>query len=248
MKQKYFVDIERVKIPTDDIAKSNIDGFEKGDLIIIQEKVDGSNSSFRYDNETDSLIAFSRKRQLNQNNTLNGFYNFVLSLDTSKIKSYPNYVFFGEWLVSHTIKYKQEAYKKFYFYDVFDLETNQYLTQDKVKSLSEELGFEYVKTYYVGEFVSWEHCKSFMEQESDISIGVQEGVVIKNDTKRNVELYNPNEIRFETVLKLVNAQFSEIKKIIILKRSKTQIILKKENIVKRLLTKLLQSKEYIKNY
>ena len=40
------------------------DMFEPGDQIIIQEKIDGSNASFQYDRETDSVICFSRKSDL----------------------------------------------------------------------------------------------------------------------------------------------------------------------------------------
>lgn len=250
MEQKRFVDIERVKLPTSDIAKSNVYGFERGDHIVIQEKVDGANASIRYDKDNNCLVAFSRKKTLDQNNTLNGFYNYVLSLDVDKFITYHNYVFFGEWLVSHTIKYKQEAYKKFYFYDVFDLEKNQYLLQNEVRELANELGFTYVKTYYDGKFISWEHCKSFMEQESDISIGVQEGVVIKNDTKRNIKLYSPNNIRFETVLKLVNAQFSEIKKDNHIKKIEDPNHIKErehcEEIVMKIVTKQRVHKEILK--
>lgn len=207
MKQKHFMDIERMKISTDEIAKDNTLGFEKGDIIQITEKVDGSNASFRFDNETKMLVAFSRKHELNENNTLNGFFNWVQKLNTTTFCNYPNYVFFGEWLTSHTIPYKQEAYRRFYFYDVYDVENEKYLPQTEVKELAEKCSLNYVKEYYYGEFISWEHCKSFMEQESDISVGIQEGIVIKNQSKLN----NPNT-RQSFVLKLVNSQFSEIKK------------------------------------
>lgn len=207
MEQKKFMDIERAKFNTEEIAKNNTLGFDKGDIIQITEKVDGSNASFRYDAETNSLIAFSRKKTLDFANTLNGFYNWVQTLDVNLFAKYPNYVFFGEWLTSHTITYKQEAYKKFYFYDVYDVEKQCYLLQTEVKKLATECSLSYVKEYYYGEFISWEHCMSFMERESDISVGVQEGVVIKNQTKLN----NPNT-RLDFVLKLVNSQFSEIKK------------------------------------
>lgn len=250
MKQKHFVDIERVKIPKDDISKNNTFGFEVGDHIVIQEKVDGSNASFRYDVETNSLVAFSRKKILDECNTLNGFFNYVQLLDKDKFKEYPNYVFFGEWLSKHTIPYHQEAYKKFYFYDIFDLNTNQYLTQGRVKLFAQMLGLNYVKTYYDGEFISWEHCKTFMERESDISIGIQEGIVIKNDTKRCIEIFNPNELKYETVLKMVNDRFSEIKINNHIKKEldpqKEQEISHCKEIVDKIVTKQRVRKELLK--
>jgi hypothetical protein len=205
MEQKKFMDISRIKEDTE-LTESNAKGFEVGDLIVVQEKVDGSNASISYNSEKDELVAFSRKHELNYSMTLNGFWNWVQTLNVASFRKHPNYVFFGEWLVSHTIKYKPEAYKKFYFYDVYDKVNRCYLTQDKVKELANELDFIYVKTYYVGEFISWEHCMSFMK-ESDIALSTPEGVVCKNMTKLN----NPNS-RTPFYLKIVNEDFSEIKK------------------------------------
>lgn len=55
MKQKKFMDIQRIK-------EGFIDGFRTNDMIVVQEKVDGSNASCRYDHETNKMVAFSRKR------------------------------------------------------------------------------------------------------------------------------------------------------------------------------------------
>ena len=205
MEQKNFMDISRIKENTE-LTVTNTGGFHVGDHIVIQEKVDGSNAAIAYDKETNKLVAFSRKQTLDWNNTLNGFWNWVQTLTLNHFSKYPNYVFFGEWLTSHTIKYIQDAYKKFYFYDVYDKENECYLPQSEVKRLADELGLKYVQTFYDGEFISWEHCMSFMH-ESDIAIDVPEGVVVKNQT----ELNNRNS-RTPFVLKIVNSQFSEIKK------------------------------------
>lgn len=45
MEQKKFMDIQRLK-------EGYADGFVPGDLIVIQEKFDGSNAAARYDAET----------------------------------------------------------------------------------------------------------------------------------------------------------------------------------------------------
>ena len=204
MEQKHFMEISYVKEQDTDLTLANTKGFEVGDQIVIQEKVDGTNASFTYDKENDMLIAFSRRNELNYNNTLRGFWNWIQELDLDTFSKYPDYVFFGEWLISHKIQYKQDAYKKFYFYDVWDRENECYLTQDKVKKLAEELGLDYVKTYYVGPFISWDHCRSFMN-ESDIAIEEPEGVVVKNQTK----IHNLSNSRIPFVLKIVNEKFSE---------------------------------------
>lgn len=106
----------------------------------------------------------------------------------------------------HKVKYIQDAYKKFYFYDVYDKENQKYLLQSEVKRLSDELGFIYVNTFYNGRFISWEHCKLFMNK-SNIAIDKPEGIVCKNQTKIN----NPNS-RKPFVLKIVNKDFAETMK------------------------------------
>lgn len=205
MEQKHYMDIARVKSGSD-LFQSNIDGFHLGDHIVIQEKMDGANASLCYDSETGKLVAFSRKQELDSHNTLRGFYQFVQSLESKPYSKYPDYIFFGEWLVSHTIKYKQWAYSNFYFYDVYDKKNEKYLPQDEVKRIAKELHLTYVNTLYDGEFVSWEHCKSFAGM-SQSAIDTGEGVVVKNQS--NLNGCRSNE---PFVLKIVVEQFSEIKK------------------------------------
>lgn len=67
MTHKKFMDIERIK-------ENNVEGFEKGDHICIQEKLDGANAAVRYDLETDTIIAQSRKNILGLKNNLRGFW------------------------------------------------------------------------------------------------------------------------------------------------------------------------------
>ena len=74
MEQKKFMDISRIKEDTE-LTVANTNGFEVGDLIVIQEKVDGSNAGIAYDIEADKLVAYSRKNELRFDMTLNGFWN-----------------------------------------------------------------------------------------------------------------------------------------------------------------------------
>lgn len=116
MKQKEFMDIQRLK-------EKFADGFQPGDEIVIQEKFDGSNAACRYDIETCKLVAFSRRQTLEPlGNTLNGFYNYIQSLDVNDFKDYPDYVVFGEWSgARNAIIYYPECTKKWYVFDIFDV-------------------------------------------------------------------------------------------------------------------------------
>ena len=69
MKHKKFMDIERLNT-------SFVEGFRTGDEIYIEEKIDGVNAAIRYDSETDTVICQSRKKILDEENNLRGFYEW----------------------------------------------------------------------------------------------------------------------------------------------------------------------------
>ncbi len=200
MKHKSFMDIERYKT-------SFNDGFEKGDHIVIQEKIDGANCAVRYDGETDMVMAQSRKNILSLENNLRGFWEWSQTLPKETVKAVlgSNLVLFGEWLVPHSVKYPEERYNKAYFYDVYDTENGCYLPQDKVKEIITQLNLTYVPVFYDGEFVSWEHCIGFVGK-TELGGEYGEGIVIKNQTKLN----NPNT-RLPFYTKIVGAKFAETK-------------------------------------
>ena len=116
------MDIERLK-------ETYVDGFQKGDYIVVQEKIDGANFSIRYDEETDSIRAFSRKKILDLGNNLRGAWEWSQKLNKELVKEVlgTNLVLFGEWLCSHTIVYPDNRYQNAYFYDVWDTESERYL-------------------------------------------------------------------------------------------------------------------------
>ena len=75
--------------------------------LVVQEKLDGSNASFTVDNG--ELQCFSRRKKLNQNETLNGFYGWVHeNIQEDVFDFLEDYIIFGEWLVKHKIQYKEE--------------------------------------------------------------------------------------------------------------------------------------------
>ena len=199
---KHFIDIERAKFEDEaGMVKSNVGGFEVGDHIIIQTKIDGANASIALD-ENGNLMAFSRKNQLDMNNNLRGFWDFVQTLDKEKFQDLGNRVLFMEWEVRHTIKYRPDVYNQVYVYDMFDIDTNQWQPQSIVKEFAESHGLNYIHTLYDGPFISWEHCKSFM----DIPFygEHEEGCICKNMSKLN----DPN-CRTPFYLKIVNDSFKE---------------------------------------
>lgn len=177
--------------------------FNVGDEIVIEEKIDGANSSFQYDINSNSMLSFSRKQTLDPHNTLRGFFTFVNQLDISKFKKYPTYRFFGEWLVKHTVVYPDNCYKNFYLFDVYDTENQKWLDYSNVKRLSEELELSMVHVFYLGNFINWEHILKFVGKTA-MGGEYGEGVVVKNMTRLNDE---NNRLPFYT--KIVTDKFKE---------------------------------------
>lgn len=194
------MDIQRLK---PDIAQ----GFEQGDYITVQEKVDGSNFSIRYDEETDTVKSFSRKRELDALNNLRGAWEWSQKLDKNRVKEVlgNNLCLFGEWLVKHTVPYPDDKYNDAYFYDVYDLQNERYLFQDKVREIVDKLELNYVPVFFEGTFTSWDEVKQFVGQTS-MGGEFGEGIVVKNWIKLN----NPNT-RTPFYTKIVCEQFCETK-------------------------------------
>lgn len=206
---KHFIDIENIREESIDLGdglvrESNTGCFVPGDFVQYTEKVDGSNASFQYIDG--KLIAFSRKKELDFNNTLNGFWNFVQSLNPEDYKEESHLIFFGEWLIHNKINYDNENYKQFYMYDVFNTKTEQWQMQSYVKDLAKRHNLNYVHVLYEGPFISWEHARSFLNSSAYGSR--QEGLVAKNQDKLH-DVKN----RLPAYLKIVNEDFKESMKI-----------------------------------
>lgn len=200
MQQKKYIDIERLK-------PNYCDGFNVGDQIVIQEKVDGANFSIRYDSETDTIKAFSRKRELDSLNNLRGAWEWSQKLDKEEIKRVlgGNLILFMEWLVSHSVPYPQERYNNAYCYDIYDTDTNKWLPQNIVKAKVSELGLIYIPVFYEGEFISWEHIKSFVGR-TDLGGDFGEGIIVKNMTN-----LNSDNLKLPFYVKIVCEKFCETK-------------------------------------
>ena len=206
MKMKHFMDIQRIKEEADELSAENIGGFEVGDHIVIQEKIDGANASIRFDVETGKLSAFSRNKELFDDKALKGFWVYVQSLSAEKFMETETYVIFGEWLLPHAVEYRPEAYNKWYVYDIYDMEKQEYLPQAAVKEFCKKQDLKYVMTFYDGPFISWEHCRSFIGK-SEIALECGEGVVVKNQSKLNC-----TDKKTPFVIKIVCDNFAEVKK------------------------------------
>lgn len=203
IKQKHFMDIENLREEDTELRRGNGYGFVVGDIIQISEKYDASNACCAYDTDTDKLVSFSRKQTLNYSNTLNGFWNYVELLNPEPFKKHPSWRVFGEWGGSkNKIRYNPEYKNTWFVYDIYDVDSEQWLPQDIVKEFCKEANLVYIHELYYGPFISWDHCKTFLH--SPAYGDTQEGIVIKNETRLNCP-----DTRLPFYLKIVNDDFKE---------------------------------------
>ena len=208
---KKYLDIERCK-------QKYAETFNVGEDIVIQEKIDGSNASIRYDEESGTLKAFSRRLELSADNTLNGFWDYVQTLNLNTFKEIlgSRYIVFGEWMgAKHAIKYPENVYGKFWMFDVWDTQTEQYLPYEETRSFydkliacgNEENKFNFVPVFYIGKFKSWEKTSELVGRTEVGAEPSGEGIVIKRQN-----CLDSKSSRLPFYVKIVSEQFSEVHK------------------------------------
>lgn len=181
---------------------------DRTDIIEIQEKIDGANFSFRYNEDTDEVEAFSSRNKLTPFLTLRGAYEFVMRLDKEKVKGVlgNRFVLFGEWLVPHSVSYPKEKYNNMYVFDLYDAIEEKWMPQEKAKWAAAMLGLDYVPVFYIGPFQGWEHVRSFVGK-TEMGGEYGEGVVVKNISK----LDGQDKMGMPIYTKIVSEHFLETK-------------------------------------
>lgn len=193
---KKFTDVVRLG------HKSTVGVLNDGDDIVVQEKIDGANASFKRDGNIRRVLCFSRNTQLDESNGLRGFYQWAQStVEPSRLE--PNYIYFGEWLVSHKIQYRPESMNQFYLFDVFDTVSHRYLPFDVVVAEGNRLGLNIIHVMYRGPYQGFDHLQSFVGKSNYGDIG--EGIVVKN-------VDYTDRFGNQMYVKLVSESFAEVQK------------------------------------
>lgn len=157
--------------------------IQDGDDISITEKLDGANASFIKDEENRmGITCYSRNLPLDENNRLRGYYDWVKDNMIPLLDEVnPDYRYYGEWLCSHKVVYKDEYYHKFYMFSIWDEKKQRYVSDAIVTSEAKRLGIETTPYFYQGKYISFEHLMSFVGK-SDMTLipDTGEGIVVKN--------------------------------------------------------------------
>lgn len=164
---------------------TEVEGIEIGKCYIFP-KIDDSNASAWLDVDG-NVCGGSRNRQLSLDKDNAEFYEHLLSY-MGNYKTFlldnPNLRLYGEWLVPHSLKtYRQDAWKRFYIFDVMD-ENDNYLTYEEYKPLMDEYEIDYIPPIKIITNGTYDDFVFQMKTNNCFLVedgkGVGEGIVIKN--------------------------------------------------------------------
>ncbi len=202
------------KIKRPDNAKYQI---EKGEKIVIQEKLDGSNTAIYNDNGT--LRLYSRSNELKGEDGLGGFVQYIRKREERILKYLPEgYVLYGEWLNQGKINYnslaKQGKIEPYYAFDLVKEIINKptededftrvFASIEEMKEVANKIGLKTVPELAIQELTSYEELKhQYVDNQKSELEGtdcIREGIVIKT-------------LDGEKRIKIVGNKFQEVKSI-----------------------------------
>jgi hypothetical protein len=170
-------------------GNEEVEGIELGRVFVFP-KIDGTNASYwMCDPKRNDWQAGSRTRVLSESSDNAGFWNWCAKADESIplnnfITKYPHLRLYGEWLVPHTFKdYRPDAWRKFYIFDVYNDETEQYISYETYKPLLDEFELTHIPPLAIVNNGDYTRFMNYLEQNKylcpdDGSPG--EGIVLKN--------------------------------------------------------------------
>lgn len=187
-----YTHVERLEHP-------NVEGLLIGECYVFP-KLDGTNAVLWYDDEQDHVGCGSRRRDLSKPGAddNHGFRESMQSRDvlgdlnwlrsTYDGVAYP--IFYGEWLVPHTLKtYRPEAWREFYVFDARCPETGRYLPYESWAPRLLEAGAKVIEPLSIITNPTVEDITKIRDHHNTYLIaengGVGEGVVVKNYSFRN---------------------------------------------------------------
>ena len=209
MKFKKYQHLER-------FGTTEVLNIELGECYIFP-KIDGTNASVWLNNG--EVQGGSRNRNLSLESDNAGFLKWVLDQDNilEYLLKNPTHRLFGEWLVPHSLKtYKEEAWRKFYIFDVCTDKkeeeilhegdsTLNYLHYEEYKAELEAFKLDFVAPICVAQCSNYDQLVKQLEKNVYLikdGHGVGEGIVIKNDSYKYK--YNRNSFA-----KIVTSEFKE---------------------------------------
>ena len=206
------------KIKRPDNAKYEI---EEGTKIVIQEKIDGSNTAVYNDNG--KLRIFSRSQELIGEDGLSGFVKYIKERENKILEHLPvGYVLYGEWLNQGKINYnslaKQGKIEPYYAFDLVKEIINKptededitrvFASIDEMKSVAKKIGLKTVPELDIIYLTSYEELKAKYVDNQKSALEntdcIREGIVIKTlDGEKRIKIVADN---FQEVKHIKNSE------------------------------------------
>jgi hypothetical protein len=174
-------------------GNTEVEGIEVGTCYVFP-KLDGTNGSVWLDPSKpfgEKFCCGSRNRELSLDNDNAGFMKAMFDDDAVVPYIYQNqsHVLYGEWLVPHTLKtYNDDAWRKFYVFDVFDRKKERLLSYDEYSEGLVAAGINVIAPIAIiknGTETHFTECLSKAHYLVKDGEGSGEGVVIKNYDYQN---------------------------------------------------------------
>jgi len=191
--------------------KEDVRGILKG-IVYVQEKIDGANASVYFDSSRNAVIVCSRNREIaiiGENtveivDTFRGLVEYVRNHFgiLAMVKAYPDQIFYGEWMVKHSISYPESIYHKLYFYDIDNASQGWFHLTHNAISIFKKYEVQYVPILKKLIDPSIDEVREFLNINTFEGSPSQEGIVIKNFDFKNKWGRSP-------YAKIVNEEFRE---------------------------------------
>ena len=170
-------------------GNDEVQGIELGSCYIFP-KIDGTNASVWVD-DAGNLKAGSRNREVSLDEDNAGFLDHISGSEEvlKFLSSYPHLRLYGEWLVPHTIRtYRESAWRKFYVFDVYDNDSDEYLAYDEYSANLDYFGVDYLSPLSIIKNASYDNLIRELDKNDYLindGSGTGEGIVIKNYQFKN---------------------------------------------------------------
>lgn len=188
------------------LGSQGIENLFKGS-VYVQEKVDGSQGSFRLDPDTDMLEFRSKRVAIANDDDDNNFGAWVNAITELKDEIIPGYTYRGEVLRSpkhNTLCYERAPKHHFI---VFDIQPNPYnwFTPEDVQEECDRLGLEMVPWEKRDDITTVDDVMHMLDNISVLGKSKIEGMVFKN-----YEQYNTRLLDWPSFGKFVRPEFREM--------------------------------------
>lgn len=165
-----------------------VQGIELGECHVFP-KIDGTNASAWI--AGGEVQGGSRKRHLTLDNDNAGFLAWLTEQKNicALLTSEAGCRLYGEWLVPHSLKtYREDAWRKFYVFDVYDHFNERWLSYEEYQPLLEQYGVDYIPPLCIIKNAQYDTLLKELDNNRFLieeGKGSGEGIVLKNYAYKN---------------------------------------------------------------